>query len=771
MRLVRINKLKNFRAFHDFTWPNDLHSFGQFNVFYGWNGAGKSTLAALFRHLETRKPLLEGEAKLEFTGNLQVLGNQFAEEVGLPAVRVFDRGFIETAISNTQNKFGHIFYVGEESIGKRDQVERLKSALEECKADLVKKQMAKQDAARAFDKFCVDRAKKIKELMSSYGSTSHGNYTKAKFGAVAAGWNAASAIEARLNPEDKAKFRTQAIQKSQAPLSLCVVDSINMETFARKVETILKRNVVSTVINELVTDTSVAQWVHRGLQLHEGAHDVSSCRFCTQPFTQARRTELAGHFNDAFAQYHAQLNVVLNEVMSAESSLERVVLHDPARFYDVLQTRAHEIASSIGECIADIRGQLSILKGALEAKRSNAFLDATLPALDLDIGRRLLESVADFNNLIREHMTTTTNFRSGVEDAWRVLELAAITEEYVEFKDLEQNASATALLVHQTASQLLPITLEITSLEKEIVEFRKPAAELNADLQAYLGRDELKFNVEGTGYRLSRSGQPVTNLSEGERTAIAFLYFLKSLEDKNFDLNTGIVVIDDPVSSLDANALFSAFAYTKEKTKNSGQLFILTHSFEFFRQVKNWFHHLKDQQKKDIKLRPARFYLVRAAPIESGGKRLSSIVALDPLLEKYESEYHYLFKCVYEVATNDIIIPGLSLETHYGMPNIARRLLESFLAFRYPSLAGELRATLEKASFDAVKKTQILRFVHTYSHADRIADPQHDPYILISAPQILSDILSLMHAEDATHYDNMVALVKTSTTHPLGAPK
>ncbi len=42
--------------------------------------------------------------------------------------------------------------------------------------------------------------------------------------------------------------------------------------------------------------------------------------------------------------------------------------------------------------------------------------------------------------------------------------------------------------------------------------------------------------------------------SEGERTAIAFLYFLKSLQDKSFDLANGIVVIDDPVSSLDANA-------------------------------------------------------------------------------------------------------------------------------------------------------------------------------------------------------------------------
>lgn len=46
-----------------------------------------------------------------------------------------------------------------------------------------------------------------------------------------------------------------------------------------------------------------------------------------------------------------------------------------------------------------------------------------------------------------------------------------------------------------------------------------------------------------------------------ERTSIAFLYFLKSLKATGFDLEIGIVVIDDPVSGLDANS-FSARSAT-----------------------------------------------------------------------------------------------------------------------------------------------------------------------------------------------------------------
>ena len=113
-----------------------------------------------------------------------------------------------------------------------------------------------------------------------------------------------------------------------------------------------------------------------------------------------------------------------------------------------------------------------------------------------------------------------------------------------------------------------------------------------------------------TGYTITRGGVSAEFLSEGETTAIALLYFLKSLQDRRFPLANGVIVLDDPVSSLDANALFLAFAFIRERTKDAGQLFILTHNFSFFRQVRHWFHHLKGQKKKDVSKRPARFFML-----------------------------------------------------------------------------------------------------------------------------------------------------------------
>ena len=294
----------------------------------------------------------------------------------------------------------------------------------------------------------------------------------------------------------------------------------------------------------------------------------------------------------------------------------------------------------------------------------------------------------------------------------------------------------------------------IRDIERDIVEHRKPADELNADIRSYLGRDELTFEVQGSGYQISRNEKPAKNLSEGERTAIAFLYFLKSLGDKSFSLKDGIVVIDDPVSSLDSNSLFQAFGFMKEKTLEAGQLFILTHSHSFFRLVKNWFNYLPGQKKEDFRKRPGMFYMLKSN-VDSV-IRSSFISELDRLLHKYESEYHYLFSLVYDAAYSK---EKTSLEQNYYLPNIARRLLESFLAFRLPSERGNLYNKLNQIKFDDSKKTRIIRFLHTYSHDELIPDQEHDLSILNETKSVLSNLLDLIKEEDERHFCEMEKLV------------
>ena len=69
MGIERIRKIKNHRIFRGFLWPNDLPDFKEKNLFYGWNGSGKSTLSNLFRFIEKRTAITEGEVEFVISGN------------------------------------------------------------------------------------------------------------------------------------------------------------------------------------------------------------------------------------------------------------------------------------------------------------------------------------------------------------------------------------------------------------------------------------------------------------------------------------------------------------------------------------------------------------------------------------------------------------------------------------------------------------------------------------------------------------------------------
>ena len=101
---------------------------------------------------------------------------------------------------------------------------------------------------------------------------------------------------------------------------------------------------------------------------------------------------------------------------------------------------------------------------------------------------------------------------------------------------------------------------------------------------------------------VSESNDVFNTLSEGEKNFIAFLYFNEickgTLEKDNKDKKK-IVVIDDPVSSLDSQALFIVTTIIRDLAKKKGrsandkkefynphieQIFVLTHNIYFHKE-------------------------------------------------------------------------------------------------------------------------------------------------------------------------------------------
>jgi wobble nucleotide-excising tRNase len=756
MRITRVTKIRGHRVYRDFAWPNDLHPFGQFNLIYGWNGCGKTTLSSLLAHLQKQANVTEGDVCFEFDESRSCAGSAIASS-NLPAVRVFNRDFINATISAVGDQVEPIYYLGEDSVEKQAHAAALKAQLREASETLAQTKSKKATAENQLDGFCINEARKIKEILTGPQSTHYNNYDKRTFKRGIEALKPAEADTARLSDLDKEALRKQKDDQPKEALTEIAFSPPDLAAIRERAETLLVRSVASQALEELTRDKALGAWVQQGLALHSGEHQSDTCRFCCEPLSPLRRAALEGHFNDAFAAFQGAISGVIETVDREITRLGNQLFPDSARAYDHLQGEFAAAATAAKAALSGAMTWLEQVRAGLEAKKAAPFAPSGgVQWQEPPEPEVLPTAIAAVNAIVAKHNEITNDFRSQVRDACKKLERHYLAEAREEFASLNEATTSVdgAIATGQDAVEALK--KQIAQLERDIVEHRRPADELNTELRAYLGRDELRFEVKETGYALTRAGQPVSHLSEGERTAIAFLYFLKSLQDRSFELKNGVVVIDDPVSSLDANALFSAFGYMKERTKDCGQLFVLTHNFAFFRQVKNWFHHVGKERLGGEKRPRSRFYMMQVC-MNGAGERNSSIGELDPLLREYDSEYHYLFRRVYDEAKK----AGLpaALEHHYAMPNIARRLVEAFLAFRYPD-SPDLAKRLEHVdNFDRAKKVRVLRLLHTYSHAGGVPEYEHDPSLLAETRPVLCDLLDLIKAVDPTHYEGMEKLV------------
>lgn len=749
MKITKFNRIKA-RTYRDFIWPSDLPEFADYNLIYGWNGTGKTTLADILRMVEKRQSVGQDGVQ-DFSiayGTKTITPANIATDAAPPSIRVFNRAFVDNNVFS-ESGASPIFFIGEENIEKQKELEKQRKELEKLKTYTDTKKKDKEQKEKELDNFCTGNATATRGWLSITNTQS---YNKSHFKADCEGLISAgnAAQHAKTDDELTALKKTIAstVQPEIIPVALTLPD---LTALTGEVKTLLQKTVVSQTIESLAKDTETSEWVKQGLQLHKD-HKSENCKFCEQRIPAERIKALEGHFNDEFKALDAALTSKIAAITQTTSALGSVQMPAPEKFYDDLKTKYNVSCQKLNEQISACVDFLGQLKAALESKKGSPFSPITFDTDPADHSAAQLDAV---NAIVAEHNNKTKNFTQGIEVAKKAIKSALAAAAIAEYQGLKTAFDDLEREHRGLADKITADSAKVNALEQEIINHKKPAEDINRDLESYLGHSEIRFaTADGeTGYTIMRGDKPAHALSEGEKTAIALLHFLKSLEDTKFDLASGIVVIDDPVCSMDDTAMFHAFSYIKERTNAANQLFVLTHNFMFFRQVKNWFWYINKHKKKLGK--SASFY--QTVCVSENGVRVSRLRQLDKLLHEYNSEYQYLFDLTYKASESTNA--STSLELYYHMPNVARRLLENFLAFRMPNVSGELHKKVEESTFDTTKKTSILRFLHTHSHEDQIGHGEHDSSILAEAPQIMKHVLELIEHEDKKHYDRMIALV------------
>ena len=747
VNIRRINALCNCAVFHEFTWPADLREFGRFNLVYGQNGSGKTTISRILRDLELRRsPACEVSLQIDDSA---ICGGDFLN-VTVP-VRVFNKEFVSDSVFPVDGgDVRPILVLGKESVEKEKKIVLLRSRLEFIERALLDEQRKKNEISNSLDMHCKGYAKLIKNTMRGPDTGSYNSYNRTHYKRRAQKMlSEGDAASYRLGGAKRERLIAQHRASPKGEIQKHSYEAPDFASLEERLAEMLSHTVISEAIQSLRENSESSEWVHRGIDLHR-RQNIADCIFCGQSLPPQRMSALGMHFNSAYDNFTHSLDRLDAEIDGISKSVAELEAPDGSKFYEEFSQEYEDIRLELKKYQNQAHAYLDSLKAAASKKRTRPFDRVTAgdfirPRPDCNALERLDEIILGHNQMCRSHAIM-------VAEARRTLEGCMVADELDKFRVLYKCIKESDSTVRKIQGTMNGLLGEITNLEEEIAGHRRPAQELNRDLLAYLGHGELQLTVQDHGYAIARNGVPAQQLSEGETTAIALLYFLKSLDDHRFDLQKGIVVLDDPVSSLDANALFLAHGFMQERTKSAGQLFVLTHNLTFLRQTRNWFRRLNRRQKGNAAGQPAKFYMLECEP----GRHRSSIRTMDPLLERYESDYHYLFACVWRRAQQ---MPG-PLEKNYTLPNMARRLLEAFLAFKHPDESGSLWDKMQGVVIDETKRLRILRFVNEYSHGEAAFGSEYDPSLLGEASAVLSDLLDLIKTEDQVHFERMVALVK-----------
>lgn len=715
-----------------------MPEFKRFNVLYGWNWSGKTTLSRIFQCFECGdfdKDYPDAQFELELDDGVKLDQRNLANVLN---IRVFNKLFIEENIS-WEGSAQPIYFIGQENIKLEKDITELKAKRKETADDIIKLKDKLQRKYNDNERLFKTTAKNIKDNLTTNLNDHYRFYDKGNLNTFIQK-NEVKLRDTRqlILKEDKFKNYKQSITKeSRDKLNEVPVTRLNPETLITRANKILSRSITASSIKKLMDDPEINNWVKEGLDIHKKRESLLICEFCGHTLPEGLITRLEDHFSDEYNQLLKNIDGLFLQITDTKIKLN---LQDSSRLYLDFQKDYAETRTVTENAVEVANKELDKIIGKLTIKKQNPFQEYEINDKEIKAERfdQLYESVQALNRHIASHNTLTDNFAAEIGKAKEKLELHFAAEVFGEYREFQEVINSLEEAITKRNGEIKQYDKDIDKKEKDLLDHRIPADNINDLLKKYFGREEIKLEVAGDGYHLKRNAEIATNLSEGEKTAIAFSYFITKLRERDFDLCNGIVMIDDPVSSLDSNALYQAFAFMKNSCKEASQLFVLTHNYDLFRQVKNWFYYT----------RKGNYYMI-TNHLNENGVRIARISKIDKLLYDYDSEYHYLFSLLYRYAKLD----EHDLERVYHLPNIARKFIECFLAFKIPAKKS-LYKKLESLDYDKDKQTKIYRFIQTHSHlSNEDGISNFDMSMLSETPQVVNDILGLIENEDKRHYD------------------
>ena len=749
--LKSFQRIKGLGVFTDYSLPTGMAEFGVKNLIYGWNYSGKTTLSRLVAMLEAKK-LNPELPQCSFTiatdaGNVTETNLSTSSHV----VRVFNSDFVADNLNFAGSHFRPILLLGSESEAAQKEIERSEAMHKRA-----------NDLATAFTKESGDATK----ALSSAKTTESANIKKT-LGLVAAFGSTQLDIELRTVALALSEYTLSEQQftadiklahtsaKEALPPIVAVSVNLSQSTLADEASKLLARKPdLSNTIDHLVKNPPIEAWVQSGLRLHEGK---TECEFCGSELAADRLKAIGDHFSKDLADHKADLERLAKKVDAAKLALPE---HKDVEINTHLRERFGKAQDAAKKAVEAYNAELAALRTDIDTKLAAPFVVIDRQRPDGEATAAVTAAIATLNEVFAEHNDVKDNFTSEKAAAVNRLKLH-FAKEFARMQDLDKFAADQAR--RERHRQRLLRWMEklrkgIDRLKAVISQAQLGREEINKRIESLLGGESVQIAViataEGERFQLvRRDGKPARHLSEGEKTAIAFSFFLTKLREIK-DFEKAIVYIDDPISSLDSNHIFQVAAIIKETffhkpsdnaavTTRCKQVFFSTHNFEFFSLLRE----LKPESSKQ----GAELYLVKRI-----GPKASSLSNMPESMHRYDSEYHFLFHVLddFHKAADKTDLRVLML-----LPNAVRRFVELYTYAKYPDKRMVNVDARADRVFGPERSKRILKTLHYFSHANNIERMAENNDLISDVEAAVGDLMEHLQAVDPDHLAALRAAV------------
>lgn len=553
--------------------------------FFGPNGSGKTTISQL----------IADESSLPDSNAIQWDG-------GNPVrVYVYNRNFITANFANKASVPG-VFTMGKGMVDAQKKIDELTEAIERDKS---KKEAAQGNLEQARTELQTAQTQIVEACWSTKSAIPAelqkqmpGHNTKARFkdGLLE---HVAAAKDDDAKPDMAEIEKRAAIVFDDTVTTASDLPQIDLQRLIScEGADIFGKAIVGKEdipIAALITRLGISDWVEQGQKHIEG--DV--CPFCQEhTLTDKLKADFESFFDETYQTDKNDLRAAAQRYADEADGIIAIlkgIVTTHADFLDVpsLEARIAELDSNVNGNNALLHQKQNEPSRSVTLVSAKGICDAIQQLLD-----NAATAISNHNDMIQHRAEQKADV---VADLWRYATITA-RPSVVPLQKNETTAynKITGLTnsISKIDGRIRQNTEELRKAEASLTNVKETADAINVLLGRF-GFTSFRIVVaeDNTSYRIERKdGTPVEDtLSEGEASFLTFLYFYHlmngSLESSG-TTDRRVVVIDDPITSMDADVLFVTSSLVRQLAKeardgngNTEQLIVLTHNITFHREV------------------------------------------------------------------------------------------------------------------------------------------------------------------------------------------